>query len=276
MNISASELKNSFVRICFSLFQGKGLFLYLTASCLLYLMLQKKNTERSFWRGYGAFLLLIVYNPLIVWYPVAKFNLDSEYYRFLWLIPIPVIIAYVGTSITMNMKKTWKLGCLVGVMLVIVGCGSTIFSRSMEKIENVYKIPDEVIEVCEIIRADSNEAEPCVAADFDLDVLMNQYAPDIRLILNYREIAKIREFEAQGDIIDSAAKRLYYVLIAGEEYDYAYTEGYLDYALEEGEVDYIVTERGNPARTHVDSSQCRLIAELEKYCIYRVELEEET
>lgn len=276
MSVDAAELGNAFVRTCFALFQGDGLFLYLTGACLAWLLVKRREGEKLFWRSYVLFLFLVIYNPFLIWRLVALLGLDDEYYRFLWLIPMTIVLAYSGSRLILDGKKKWRPVYLAGVILAILLCGKTIFSRSWEWIENIYKIPDEVIEICEIIRADSPKEEPCVAADFDLDVLINQYAPDIDLILSYREIASIRELEARGDDIDSAAKRLYYVLVAGEEYNYWYSEGYLDYALREGQVDYIVTARGNPAREYIAASQCRLIAELEEYCIFRVEIEEQT
>lgn len=277
MSVNASELGNAFVKTCFALFQDGSFFLYLTALCFLYLLIRKQVKWKSFFGLYACFLILIVFNPFVIWRVVAALGLDDEYYRFLWLIPVTVLPAYTGTVLVMERKRMGTgVICFAAVILTIFFCGNTIFARPFTLIENIYKIPDEVIEICEIIRADSPEEEPCVAADFDLDVLINQYAPDLDLILSYREIADIRALEAQGDYIDSASKRLYYVLVAGEEYNYSYSEGYLDYALIEGQVDYIVTSRGNPARKHIESSQCRLIAELEEYCIYRVESKEQT
>lgn len=187
------------------------------------------------------------------------------------MIPVAVIVGYIGTKVTLRPFRKWQQGLLFAVMLCIIAfCGKTIFSRPMGLIENIYKIPDEVIEICEIIRADSPKDEPCVAADFDLDVLINQYAPEIDLILSYRELAEIKELESFGEYRDAPSNRLKYVLIDGTVHD----EGYLIYALTEGQVDYIVTQRGAPAREYILASQCRLIAELEQYCIFRVEIEE--
>lgn len=275
MSVDALELGNGFVEACFVLFQDGSFFLYLAAMCFLFLLIRKQEKWRAFVGGYGCFLILIIFNPFIIWRLVAVLGLDDEYYRFLWLIPVTILLAYTGTVLVMQMKQIGiRMICFTVVVLVIFFCGNTIFARSFLLIQNVYKIPDEVIEICEIIRADSPKDEPCVAADFDLDVLINQYAPDIDLILSYREIANIRELEAQGDYIDSASKRLYYVLVDGSYYSYSYSEGYLEYALKEGQVDYIVTSRGNPAREYIASSQCSLIAELEEYCIFRVEIKE--
>lgn len=273
MDISASEWGSAFVKICFENYQGAGLFLYLTAAAFLYLLLRKDEKWKSFWGMYGAFLLLIVYNPLIIWRVVDLLGLDDEYYRFIWLIPVTPLIAYAGTSLVMRMnRKTCRLFCLAGVAAAIILCGSTVFSRTHMLTENVYKIPDEVIEICEIIRADCPMEEPRVAADFDLDVLINQYAPDIDLVLSYREIARNQELRGYGTQSDTPSERLHHVILDRLGHD----EGYLVYALREGEVDYIVTSRGTPVRDYISQSQCRLIAELDEYCIFRVELEEES
>ncbi len=275
MDVNATELGNAFVETCFGKYQGTGWFLYLTALCFLFFLLRKKEEWRTFFGLYGGFLLLVVFNPLVIWRIVALLGLDDEYYRFLWLIPVVPILAYAGTKLTELAGKRWgkKIGglCLAGTACLFLAAGTPFFSRSLSLAENIYKIPDEVIEICEIIRADCPKKEPCVAADFDLDVLINQYAPDLKPILSYRAIADIRELEAQGDYIDEAPSRLYHVLIEETPHD----EGYLIYALSEGNVDYIVTHRGTPVREYILESQCRLIAELDQYCIFRVELEQE-
>lgn len=275
MDVSATELGNAFVKTCFGNYQGTGRFLYLTALCFCLLLLQKKEEWRSFFGLYGGFLLLVVFNPFVIWRVVALLGLDDEYYRFLWLIPVAPVLAYTGTKLTEKAGKYGGKGagilCLAGAACLFLAAGTPFFSRSLAIAENIYKIPDEVIEICEIIRADCPKEEPCVAADFDLDVLINQYAPDLRLILSYRAIADIRALEAQGDYIDEAPSRLYHVLIEETPHD----EGYLIYALAEGNVDYIVTHRGTPVREYILESQCRLIAELDQYCIFRVERKQE-
>ena len=274
MNINASELGMSFVKVCFALFQDKSYFLYLASVCLIYLLIRKKEPWKPFWGLYGAFLLLIIFNPLI-WRVVDLLVLDDEYYRFLWLIPVTPLIAYSATVLIMKAEKRMvRRLAFVGAVVVIVFCGQSVFSRSWELIDNIHKIPDEVIEICEIIRADCDKEEPVVASDFELSVLLNQYAPDIDLLLSYREVDKIRTLEAQGIHLDNAEKRMYYILIAGDEYEYVFRDGYLDYALEEGEIDYVVTSRWNPARAHIASSECELIAELDEYCIFRSALKE--
>jgi len=266
MNINASELGRAFVKVCFSLFQGEGYFLYLVAVCLIYLLVRKKEPWRSFWGLYSAFLVLIVFNPLI-WRVVDLLGMDDEYYRFLWLIPITPLVAYALTTlVTKLQKRTLRLLAVVGTMGVIVLTGQSIFSRSWETIDNIYKIPDEVIEICEIIRADCDKDQPVVASEFDLSVLINQYAPEIDLILSYRQVANIKEAYQYGSYVDNPEDRLYHVLINREPHD----DQYLIYALRLGMVDYIVTERGNPVREYIAASACELIAELEQYCIFRV------
>ncbi|MBP3700252.1 MAG: hypothetical protein J6I64_00010 [Lachnospiraceae bacterium] len=269
MNINASELGIAFVKECFALFQGSGYFLYLTAICLLYLLVRKKEPWKSFWGSYGAFLLLVVFNPLI-WRVVDLLALDDEYYRFLWMIPVTPLIAYTATLLIMKAKKNvLRVLALGGAVAVIVLSGQSIFSRSWDTIENIYKIPDEVIEICEIIRADCEKEEPVVASDFDLSVLLNQYAPEMNLILSYRQIAILKEVYSYGEFADIPEDRLFHVLIEELPHD----EGYLVYALQEGNVDYIVAHRGLKTRDYILESQCSLIAELEQYCIFRVELE---
>ena len=269
MSISASELGIAFVKTCFSLFQGEGNFLYLAVTCLIYLLIRKKEPWKSFWGLYGIFLTLVVFNPLI-WRVVDLLGLDDEYYRFLWLIPVTPLVAYaLATVITKLQKRTLRMTALAGTVAVIIFTGQSIFSRSWETIDNIYKIPDEVIEICEIIRADCDKNQPVVASDFDLSVLINQYAPEIDLILSYRQVATLEELYSYENFVDKPADRLYHVLIDELTHD----GDYLVHALREANVDYIVTHRGNNVRGYIRDSQCRLIAELEKYCIFRVEIE---
>ncbi len=270
MSISAAELGNAFVTTCLKLFQGNGFFLYLAVLCVIFLIVWRKSEWRQFWGFYSLFLLVIVFNPFLIWRVVNALGLDDEYYRFVWLIPVTVVVAYVGTLLVEHFqKKIIKAAALLAVIAVVFLTGSTIFDRDFSLFENVYKIPDEVIEICEIIRADCDKDAPCVAAEFDLDVLINQYAPDIDLILNYRNIAQMRELEALDQYVDDPEERLLYVLIDENTHD----EGFLVYALRNGDVDYVVISRGSPVREYVAESGCRLIAELDEYCIFRVELD---
>lgn len=57
--------------------------------------------------GYTVFLLLTVYNPLVVKYLIAKVKFENEYYRFIWILPVIPAVAYYGVRLVTAFRKTW-------------------------------------------------------------------------------------------------------------------------------------------------------------------------
>lgn len=143
-------------------YNGMAMHMGLFLTALLFLhVFHKTDTERAnayFLSGYTGVFFLIFFCPL-----TAKIIMDycigaDVYWRMFWILPIPVVIAYAFAA---SLRETvrWKRAALItGMALVIMVTGSAVYtSENFTKPQNIYKLPQEAVDVCQIIREDARE-----------------------------------------------------------------------------------------------------------------------
>lgn len=125
-------------------------------------------------------LILVIVNPVMYKLFYMKL-LESTYWRLLWIIPVVVFCAY---AIVICVKKfSNRLLRYVGFILLLVSvcaCGNYMYKNgNFEETTNAYKLPQEVIEVSNILL--ELEDNPKIVAPKDLYCYIRQYTSDIYL-----------------------------------------------------------------------------------------------
>ncbi len=184
-----------FIHQCLKTYQGENFFLLLFAGAMLFAFWLKDPESRALrlllW-PYLTVLVCTVYNILIMRVFIQKLNLSGEYYRFFWLLPICVVIPYVCTRIVSGQKTRVKKALVFLVLTaVIVIAGAPAWSRKLPLTSNPYRIPDDMIIACDIIRKDAGRErleDVGVVFDFNLNLLVTQYDPSFRVIIPYENM----------------------------------------------------------------------------------------
>lgn len=157
-------------------FMGTGLIVIWYLICLIYLFVREKRRElRVLFVYVPLILLFLFFNPL---FARLVYNAAGEeiYYRILWLLPMTVVIAYTCTCLYGELKagkrEIFAL-CAAGLMVV---SGSFIYSNPyFHRAENLYHVPESVVEICDAIRVPGRE----VMAVFPVELIqyVRQYSP---------------------------------------------------------------------------------------------------
>ena len=132
-------------------FQGAWIFPLLLI-VLVFIFWKEKDDMRRLLLGVLPLLFLFIY-----WCPLTgmlfmKLLGENVYWRILWLILIAVLIPF-GCCLVLGRLKGWMRQAvfLIG-MAVIVLCGTPLFkSEEFQVSTNVYKIPQNVIAVCDLL-----------------------------------------------------------------------------------------------------------------------------
>ncbi len=160
----------------FQKYCGTGLLVSWFLVAWLYLLLKEKRKERRVLFVYmPAVMLAVFFNPLF--YRIFG-NLTEEaiYFRFLWILPITVVIAYCVVQVSDLLKGTQKVifGVLAAVMIMY--SGKLVYTNPLfAKAENKYHMPQEVVEICDMIRVEGREVMAAFPEEFLLYV--RQYSP---------------------------------------------------------------------------------------------------
>lgn len=162
--------------VLFREYMGTGLIVILFLCALLYLFLKEtRKPVRILFIYVPVLLLLVFFNPLVA--KVIDVVADDEiYYRILWLVPITVVLAYTVAHIYNSLSGRKKSFFAIVAIIIVMISGSYIYSNPyFHKAENIYHVPQSVVEICESIEVEGRE----VQAVFPEELLqyVRQYSP---------------------------------------------------------------------------------------------------
>ena len=134
---------------------GRPALTILFLASAIYLIVTEKELYKKIL--FGIMPLVIVAGFLLpitkILYVKSKVDSGVTYYRVLWIIPMYIVIGYAICKLIMGLsKEVYKYIALGAAVIVIAVTGSFVYgSRYMSKAENLYHIPQVVIDICEVI-----------------------------------------------------------------------------------------------------------------------------
>lgn len=158
-------------------FTGNGFLTILYLLTLLYLWTSEKEPvcRAIFVYGASAIQLLFFLPPFFYGYQLLD---AGTYYRILWILPMTVTIAYAAVKIL----GRYPIGSIVIGAIMIVICGKCVYNNGyITRAENAYHIPQEAIEVCDIIMPEEDEERVMGVFPDDLIHFIRQYSDRIRM-----------------------------------------------------------------------------------------------
>lgn len=161
----------------FRSYMGTGLIVAWFLVSLVYLLITEKRKPVRILFVYTPIILLIAFfNPLLarVFYDYIG---DEIYYRILWLLPITAVIAFAAVELYGKIQGYGKraLFAVTAAALIMVS-GSCIYRNpNFHKAENLYHVPQSVVDICDAIEVEGRE----VKAVFPAELLqyVRQYSP---------------------------------------------------------------------------------------------------
>lgn len=143
------------------------------------IFLEKEKDRRVLLVLMPIMVFLIFLLPVFAWV-VSQYAEDEIYYRFLWLLPVTIVIAYVGTKLVLFLSGWRRIGAVVVLCCIIAVCGDYVYDNEyFSKAENAYHVPQSVVEICDEIVVEGRE----VRAVFPVELVqyVRQYSPYVCL-----------------------------------------------------------------------------------------------
>ncbi len=170
-------------------FAENGLYMGLFLLTLIYFFVHIKEykNEKMFLGIYPIVILLIIWNPLVTKI-LVKFIGESVYWRVYWLLPIGISIAYVFTKIIFNLKKKFtKIIACIAILIIVFVSGEFIYTEKyFKKVDNYYKVPDNILEIILAISED-NENHKSIAGPEEFLIYTRQINGTIK-VAEYRDV----------------------------------------------------------------------------------------
>lgn len=170
---------------------------------LIVIFFKEKNPQKRhalFWYPLLTYLFLL--SPIFTFVGNKAWGGESIPYmcRQFSLVPVFFVIACAGTLIVKDTSEKRKL-LFVGFIccfLIVFGSGLIYTNEGyrFRKSQNAYKIPSDLIEICDYM--DSVDEDPVVACGTDLAYQARQYDASLHLLVGARDTRKIsQELESE-------------------------------------------------------------------------------
>ncbi len=162
-------------------FGGPMLAILLVASAI-YIIVTEKDLKKKILLGILPIVILAGFLlPVTKIVYVAAFDESDTYYRVLWLVPVYVVIGYAVCKLVFSFENKMKQRiALVAALVVVVLSGHLVYlNQYMSVAQNLYHIPQHVIEICDVIAPADGEDRVRAAFPSELVHFVRQYDTDI-------------------------------------------------------------------------------------------------
>lgn len=268
--------KLSYLRECLVRYSGKSAYLMLYFAALIFIALKGSKKEKQIFIPMSVLLVITVYNPV---FPLIlnKFaDINSEYYRFFWMTPVIVLVPLVVTNLIMELVKeksstnTWTI-----ILMVLVFIFSSVFmyKNGIVFAENIYKIPDELIKISEILHEDCEDEYPKAFFEYEYNMQIRQYDPKILLTIDREDYLYAVSNEYTWEMMDDDSFPQYRILAALFRYQNVDLNR-LDDALEQTKTEYIVLTKGSTMIDALKEHGLNVVASTENHVILKYNIQE--
>lgn len=168
----------------FKIYFAEGdLFVIYVISIGIGILLKIRRKEKISVLNFVSILsMLILFFPPFA-FVLQKIALEDVYWRMFWLLLIPLVIAITVVEGISGIKKYQnKVIFLSGIIAIIILGGKNIYTKENFFFnENKYKIPQKVVEVCDILMTSGEKHIKIIAPD-EIMIWSRTYNSDIQLL----------------------------------------------------------------------------------------------
>lgn len=270
--VTVKEYGLWFVVECFGRYWENLLFPLLFLAALLWCLLRHRKQVPVVFAGYTVFLCLTAYNPLFVKYLVPLLGFENEYYRFFWILPVIPGLAYYGTRLVFSIKKRSRrilLGIVLGALVVLAGNPAPGAAGGFSFPQNLYKVPNDLRAVCDVIHQDRGMENPRVVFEEELNLLARQYDASMQLVLNRDYILYRAGNTVAGSANEeSASYRNQKLVMDVVFYEEEVPRKDFQKALTRLKTDYLVVYASRGIQDYLKEAGCRLVTVTGAYAVY--------
>ena len=157
---------------------------------IIYILAREKDIVRKILVGIMPIVILAGFLLPItrkVYVKLLKSEGANTYYRILWLIPMYVVIAYAACLLLVRLKgDAVRRAVTVAIVLVLMLTGKLVYANEEMhkiKVENLYHIPQDIIDICDLVTPAEWEENPWVAFPEECAWFVRQY--DAHILMPY-------------------------------------------------------------------------------------------
>ena len=259
---------------CLELYTSGTGFLLMYLFAVLVIRIKGQKRDRELFLPGAVVLLLTVFNPLVPLVLDKIFDVASEYYRLFWIAPVIILVPYVSVSLLSDMKDRAVRMCAGAVIiLMFVFGGNFVYANGIDVAKNIYKMPEELIEISEMIHNDSKSTYAKAFFEYEYNMEIRQYDPKILLTIDREEYLYAMNYSYTDEMLadeDVPTNRILALLVRNQRID---PDVFTD-ALERTKTQYVVLTKGHPQAAFIKKAGLYEIGDTATHTVYRYDLRE--
>ena len=252
---------------------GTGYFaMYLIA--VLYILVKGSKKDRQLFIPQAVMLVITVFNPLTPLILDRIFDVNSEYYRLFWIAPVIILVPYVATTLICDetfKKQRILIAALIAAMFIMGG--NFVYGNGIGIAQNIYKIPDELITISEMIHEDSKTEYAKAFFEYEYNMEIRQYDPKMLLCVDREDYIYAVNYSYTEEMLSDETKPqnvLLALLVRNQRVD----EEELCAALDATDTEYVVLTKGHPQTAFVKRAGLYEIGQTPTHIVFRYDLAE--
>ncbi|MBR5376776.1 MAG: hypothetical protein IK139_05805 [Lachnospiraceae bacterium] len=273
--LNVNDAGFSYIFRCIGYYGEGTIYLLLYLVSLGLIAVKGGKRERLIFLPQAVTALLTVFNPV---FPVVLnrfFDVNKEYYRFLWMLPVITAVSFAAVNVVSDLSKNAVRGVISSLILVCIfaSAGNFIYENGYGRIENIYQMPGELLQVCDIIHRDSDAAYPKAMAEYDYSMQIRQYDASILLACDREQYIDAVTKGVDPEVIHSDENyesRLLAVVGCGVRID---AQSFLE-GLEKTGTQYVILTKNSDIADFCEEAGLKRIGESANRAVFRYDLKE--
>ena len=243
--------------VALKLYFGNPLLAILLVASAIYIIVTEKDWKKKILLGILPIVILAGFLfPVTKIVYVAAFDESDTYYRVLWLVPMYMVIGYAVCKLVFSFgsKMKQRIALVIALVVVVLSGHLVYLNQYMSVAQNLYHIPQHVIDICDVIAPADGEARVRAAFPSELVHFVRQYDTDI--LMPYGREMVVTQWDYYNPV--------YEVMEKPEVID---AEELLD-ATRQTSCRYIVLAKDRKINKNLTTLGLKLIETIDNYYIY--------
>ncbi len=265
-----------YLEACLSYYSENCAYFMLYLAALVFVALKGTKHEKQMFLPGAVLLLLTVYNPVSPVLLDKIFDVNSEYYRFFWIAPVIVLVPYIAVKLIL-LSKDRKQAIVVSMLLaaIFLLSGNFLYKNGYVSATNSYKMPDEMIQISELIHEDAVVEYPKAFLEYEYNMQMRQYDPKMLLTIDREDYLYAVSNPYTEEMLQDEEHPQYRLLAVLIRYQSVETDAFLA-ALDATNTEYIVLSKRNLMTPFLERAGLTAINYTSDHIIFKYNLKEPT
>lgn len=166
-------------------YTGESILGILFLVCLISMISKAKSRNRKYILWIVIFSILLVFNNIAMKL-MGMLTDSATYYRFLWAVPVTIVVGYVFVEKLTGMQEKMGKVILLGLGVLILALGGTTYisKETVQYPGTTEKIPQDVKTICQVIEENKISERPVCVFDSSTQLMVRAENPSIVWAVN--------------------------------------------------------------------------------------------